>query len=217
MITRMAFRKASPGPFRLLCLGAHADDIEIGAGGMITRMLAEMQPIEVTWLVFSASRPRKKEAEASAMDFLDGAHAKHIRVRNYRDGFFPSEWDRIKEEFERVKHFDPDLVLTHYREDRHQDHRVISDLAWNTFRNHFILEYEIPKYDGDLGIPNYFVEVDEATARRKYDLIHKHFESQRVKHWFSEDTILGLMRLRGLESGRDSKYAEAFHARKVVW
>ncbi len=199
---------------KVLCLGAHSDDIEIGCGGTILKMAREISDLEVHWVVFSAGGKRTVEAQQSARDFLKGVTKKKIVVRKFRTSFFPFDGTRIKEFFETLKAFDPDLVFTHYRDDRHQDHRVLSDLAWNTFRNHFILEYEVPKFDGDLGVPNLFVPLDERMAKQKVDRVCRYFQTQGNKHWFSKDTFLGLMRLRGIECC--AKYAEAFYARKVL-
>jgi LmbE family N-acetylglucosaminyl deacetylase len=203
-------------PFRVLCLGAHSDDIELGCGGLLLRLIQERRRVDVDWVVFSAPGKRAAEARKSAALFLRGAHRAKVRLHRFRDGFFPHEGAAIKTIFERIKAGPaPDLVLTHYRDDRHQDHRVLSDLAWNTFRNHWILEYEIPKYDGDLGTPNVFVPIDEPTARRKVEHLERSFGSQRDKHWFTAETFLGLMRLRGMECRAPNGYAEAFYGRKV--
>jgi LmbE family N-acetylglucosaminyl deacetylase len=167
--------------------------------------------------VFGANGKREAEAIDSAERFLQGVEEKNVMIRNFRDGFFPFHGLEIKELFESIKReFSPDLILTHYRDDRHQDHRVISDLTWNTFRDHFILEYEIPKYDGDFGSPNLFVTLDDSLAKKKARLIVEVFESQREKHWFTEDTFLAVLRLRGMESASSGKYAEAFYARKMT-
>lgn len=199
---------------KVLCLGAHSDDIEIGCGGTILKMAREISNLEVQWVVFSAGGRRTIEAQKSAKDFLKDVAKKKIVVKKYRTSFFPFDGTQIKEFFETLKRFDPDLVFTHYRDDRHQDHRVLSDLTWNTFRNHFILEYEVPKFDGDLGVPNLFVPLDGRTAQEKVDRVCRYFQTQGNKHWFSKDTFLALMRLRGIECC--AKYAEAFYARKVV-
>jgi LmbE family N-acetylglucosaminyl deacetylase len=204
-------------PFRVLCLGAHSDDIEIGCGGLLLRLLQERPKIDVEWVVFSAAGKRATEARRSASLFLKGAHRAKVRLYRFRDGFFPYDGAAIKSTFERLKaEPSPDLVLTHYRDDRHQDHRVLSDLTWNTFRDHWILEYEVQKYDGDLGTPSVFVPLDEATSRRKVEYLERSFGSQRDKHWFSDETFLGLMRLRGMECRAPGGYAEAFHSRKLV-
>ena len=201
----------------ILCLGAHADDIEIGCGGTILRWIQEDAGLEVHWVVLSSNRDRKKEASKSASLFLAGAGKKKVLIENFRDGFFPYQGAEIKEYFEKLKKkLSPDVVLTHYRDDRHQDHRLVSDLTWNTFRRELILEYEIPKYDGDLGQPNFFVHLDEALCRRKIQNILDVFKTQIEKHWLTEDTLRGLLRLRGVESHAEEKYAEAFYCRKII-
>lgn len=202
---------------RILCLGAHSDDIEIGCGGTILRLIEQNPRLHVRWVVFSASPQRRREAQAGAAYFLAGAARAEVSVCAFRDGFFPYIGAEIKDYFEQIKaEFTPDLVFTHYRHDRHQDHRQISDLTWNTFRSHLILEYEIPKYDGDLGAPNFFVPIAEETARRKVGHLMAAFTSQHDKRWFTEDTFLGLMRLRGIEASERTHYAEAFYARKLL-
>jgi LmbE family N-acetylglucosaminyl deacetylase len=204
------------GPLRIVCLGAHSDDIEIGCGGLILSLIKSRRPIEVDWAVFSAAGKREQEAQRGAALFLKGARRARIHIKQFRDGFFPYD-SEIKQVFEALKQSTkPDLVLTHYRNDRHQDHRVLSDLAWNTWRDHFILEYEIPKYDGDLGTPNCFVQLDRATCTSKVRHLHTAFGTQRGKHWFSDDTFMALMRLRGMECRSASGFAEAFYGRKVV-
>jgi len=204
------------GVKKLLCVGAHSDDIEIGCGATVLRLIREQPDLQIYWLVFSAPGLRAREAKASAGEFLRGIRARQIRTMTYRESFFPDEWSRIKETFERVKRsFEPDLVLTHYRDDRHQDHRVLSDLAWNTFRNHLVLEYEIPKYDGDLGSPNVYVPVPQELCERKVSLLLRHFQSQRDKHWFTADTFWALLRLRGIECAPSARFAEAFYGRKL--
>ncbi len=199
---------------KLLFLGAHSDDIEIGCGGTILALAQEHPGLEIQWVVFSAEGKRRQEARRSAEQFLQGVRKSKIVVKNFRTSYFPTQAEKIKTYFESLKAFTPDIVFTHYRDDRHQDHRVLSDLAWNTFRGHLILEYEIPKYDGDLGVPNFFVPLDGALSRRKARLTCEAFPTQQGKHWFSEDTFLALMRLRGMECA--SEYAEAFYGRKIV-
>lgn len=200
---------------RVLCLGAHSDDIEIGAGGTLLRLAAMQPELSVHWVVFSAPGKRKQEAEQSAEAFLAGVKNKRIEIGDFRESYFPSEWPVIKDLFEGIrKNFEPDLIFTHFREDRHQDHRVLSDLAWNTFRNHLILEYEIPKYDGDLGQPNAYVALDPAIVERKIQYLMKYFESQKARHWFTADLFNSLLRIRGIECGQT--FAEAFHARKII-
>jgi len=202
---------------RLLCLGAHCDDIEIGCGGTILRLLSEHSNIEIYWKVFSSTAVRKKEALRGAKLFLAGAKKKKIAIHKYRDRFFPSLHAQIKGEFDKLKkEFAPDVILTHYRHDLHQDHRVINELTWNTFRNHLILEYEIPKYDGDLGTPNFFVGLNRNTCERKAEYILDAFASQRDKQWFTADTFMALPRIRGIEANCTSGFAESFHCRKLV-
>jgi LmbE family N-acetylglucosaminyl deacetylase len=201
----------------ILCLGAHSDDIEIGCGGTLLTLLRANPRLEVWWVVFTANGKREKEAKASARDFLAGAGKSKVIVKQFRNGFFPAEFTPIKEFFETLKNqVQPDLVFTHYREDRHQDHRVLSDLAWNTFRHHTILEYEIPKYDGDLGAPNFFSPISETVCDEKVQLLMKHFATQQNKHWFSEDLFRGLLRVRGIEAASAERHAEAFYARKLL-
>jgi LmbE family N-acetylglucosaminyl deacetylase len=206
------------GPVRkILCLGAHSDDIEIGVGGTILRLVALHPDLEVRWVVFSAPGPRAEEAQRSAEEFLASVGHKQIRIGSFRESYFPSEWPLIKDWFEQIKaDFDPDIVFTHYRDDRHQDHRILSDLAWNTYRNHLILEYEILKYDGDLGAPNLFIPLSEELAARKIDLLLKHFRTQATKHWFTGDTFAAMHRIRGIECASTSGRAEAFYCRKFV-
>jgi LmbE family N-acetylglucosaminyl deacetylase len=206
------------GPSRVLCLGAHSDDIEIGCGGTVLTLLERYPNLVVHWVVFSTNEQRAHEARASARAFLANAKENHVVLKEYRDGFFPFLGAQIKDEFEAIKRdCNPDLIFTHYRDDRHQDHRLISDLTWNTFRNHLILEYEIPKYDGDLGHPNLFVPLDEAVCARKARYLLENFESQRNKHWFDEQTFSAILRLRGMEANSPTRYAEAFYCRKAVF
>jgi LmbE family N-acetylglucosaminyl deacetylase len=205
------------GPLQVLCLGAHSDDIEIGCGGTILSLLAGGAELECHWVVLSSDDQREKEARASAAEFLKRAKRSEVAVRRFRNGYFPFEGAAIKDYFEELKsRLSPDLVFTHYRDDRHQDHRTVSDLTWNTFRNHVVLEYEIPKYDGDLGSPNLFVPLGETECREKIRILKTAFTSQRDKHWFDEDTFRALMRLRGMESCAPDFHAEAFYARKLV-
>jgi LmbE family N-acetylglucosaminyl deacetylase len=202
---------------RILCLGAHSDDIEIGCGGTILRLLSEYDGAEVYWVVIGSSGERDAEALASAERFLAKAKAKEIIVKNFRNSFFPYVGEEIKEFLEKLKaQISPDVTFTHYRNDLHQDHRVISDLTWNTYRNHLILEYEIIKYDGDIGNPNFFVPLDEAICQQKVALLMDCFKTQRDKDWFTPDAFLALMRLRGVESKAPTRYAEGFYCRKVV-
>jgi LmbE family N-acetylglucosaminyl deacetylase len=204
-------------PRVVLCLGAHADDIEIGCGASLLQFLARDPDREVVWVVFSASGVRRREARQSAQAFLQSAARKRIVMRNFRDSYFPYCGERIKEFFETLKQqCDPDLIFTHYRDDWHQDHRLISELTWNTWRSHCILEYEIPKYEGDWGTPNTFVPVPSEVAQRKVALLLERFPSQRGRQWFSAETFLSVMRLRGMECRVEAGYAEAFYGRKVL-
>ena len=206
--------RAAQDGFAVLAIGAHSDDIEIGCGGTILRLVESTPNLRVCWVVLSAPGERGPEARAAAEAFLGDAPAE-VRLAEFRDAFFPHE-PGVKEFFEQLKvDFVPDVVLTHARHDLHQDHRITCELAWNTFRDHLILEYEIPKYDADLGSPNVFVPLEEHVARRKADLLVEHFASQRAKYWFTADVFLSLMRLRGVESRSPTGFAEGFYARKV--
>ena len=212
------FARSGTSGLHLLCLGAHSDDIEIGCGGTILRLLGENPDCSVTWIVFSASGERRQEAEVSGKRFLESAREKEIIVREYRDGFFPYTGVEIKSYFEELKgRISPDVILTHAGGDYHQDHRLINELTWNTFRDHLILEYEIPKYDGDLGSPNFFVPLPSELVEKKVNLIIESFLSQEGKRWFSKDTFLSLMRIRGVESNSPFQFAEGFYARKLIY
>lgn len=205
-----------PAISSILCLGAHCDDIEIGCGASILNLLERFPHVHVRWVVFSSSPTREAEARRSAALFLAHAKTCEVSVHTFRDGYFPWEGLEIKEEFEALKAgMSPDLIFTHYREDRHQDHRIISDLSWNTWRDHLVLEYEIPKYDGDLGSPNLFVDVSGDQMQKKISYIVQSFPSQSDKQWFSEETFSGLMRLRGMEANSLYGYAEGFYCRKA--
>ena len=213
----LSFDLSHGGPLRLLCLGAHCDDIEIGCGGTILKLAAAGRKIKVHWVVFSSDERRKQEALKSAEAFLCDLPKKKVTIHRLRDGFFPYIGADLKEQFEQLKaEISPDLILTHYRHDLHQDHRLVSELTWNTFRNHLILEYEIPKYDGDFGSPNFFVPLDESTCRRKINTILDAFQSQRGKRWFSSELFSAVLRLRGMEANNSSGYAEGFYCRKAV-
>jgi LmbE family N-acetylglucosaminyl deacetylase len=202
---------------RILCLGAHADDIEIGLGGTLLTLCAQIPDLQVYWVVFSAPGLRADEASRSADAFLGKAARKEVRIGAFRESYFPSEWPAIKDWFEQIKtNFDPDIIFTHYRDDRHQDHRVLSDLAWNTFRNHLIFEYEILKYDGDLGHPSVFMPLSEEICSRKIELLLQHFKTQSTKHWFTSDTFQAMLRIRGIECASPTGRAEAFYCRKLV-
>lgn len=200
----------------ILCLGAHSDDIEIGAGATLLALIGRGVRVEVHWCVLSGDGEREKEARASAANFLVGAASAKVEVMAFKDAFFPQQGEAIKSWFEELKlHADPDIILTHYRDDAHQDHREVCRLTWNTFRDHCILEYEIPKWDGDIGQPNIYVPVPAPVMARKIELLRAHFESQRSKHWFDVDVFRGLARLRGMECRAPDNYAEAFFARKL--
>ena len=203
-------------PLKVLFLGAHSDDIEIGCGGTVLRLMDHYEGLSVHWIVFSANAERRNEAEKSARTFINKAVKKEIVIKDFRESYFPYLGAEIKEYFETLKHLCPDIIFTHYRYDLHQDHRLISDLTWNTFRDHLIIEYEIVKYDGDLGRPNYFVQLDDDICRRKIEYLLVNFQSQRSHHWFTEETFRAILRLRGVESNAPGKYAEAFYTRKVV-
>jgi LmbE family N-acetylglucosaminyl deacetylase len=202
---------------RLLCLGAHSDDIEIGCAGTLIRLVERYPTLEITWIVLGAGGERATEAHESAKALLRQVKVKQIVIGGFRDGFFPYIGAEIKDYFEQLKQqVSPDLIFTHYRHDLHQDHRLVNELTWNTFRDHLILEYEVPKYDGDLGAPNFFVRLDETICKRKVEHILGCFGTQQSRSWFAEDTFLGIMRLRGVESNSPTRYAEAFYARKLV-
>jgi LmbE family N-acetylglucosaminyl deacetylase len=203
--------------FRILCLGAHSDDIEIGCGGTLLRLLETYTNVTCHWVVFTAEGPRAREARTGARRFLRGAARSSVTIHTFRNGFFPSLTAEIKTSFEELKAIvSPDLIFSHYRGDLHQDHRTVAELTWNTFRDHTILEYEVPKYDGDIGAPNAFFRLDGRTARRKVRLLMQTFGTQRGKDWFTEDTFLALLRLRGMECRAPERYAEAFYCRKAV-
>jgi LmbE family N-acetylglucosaminyl deacetylase len=205
-----------PALKRVLCLGAHSDDVEIGCGGTILKLISQTPGLEFLWFVASADEERRREAHSSARDFLKDAAGAEIQVANFRESYFPEQWGGLKREIEKLRsRFAPDLIFTHYREDRHQDHRTISELTWTTFRNHLILEYEVPKYDGDLGQPNLYVPFDAALCARKTDALLKHFTSQTSKHWFRRNTFEAIARIRGIECA--AEYAEAYHCRKIVF
>ena len=210
---------ARPGDrLSLLCLGAHSDDIEIGTGATLLSMMDHGIHLEVHWCVLSGGvGEREREAKASAADFLSKAASTQIEVMPFKDGFFPEQGDAIKSWFEMLKaRTNPDLIFTHYRDDAHQDHRQVCRLTWNTFRDHCVLEYEIPKWDGDLGQPNLYMPVSAEALRRKIDWLNAHFGSQRSKQWFDSELFLGLARLRGVECRAPERYAEAFFARKLT-
>lgn len=201
----------------ILCLGAHADDIEIGCGGTILWLLAENPGLEVHWVVLSAPGERKTEAQSSAAEILAAAGAKHVRVADFRESYFPYVGAAVKDYVAALgRALTPDVVLTHWSGDLHQDHRLVSELTWNTFRGPLVLEYEVPKWDGDMGRPNLFVPLERSICARKVDHLMGAFPSQADKAWFAAETFWGLLRLRGMEAQSPSGYAEAFHCRKLV-
>lgn len=214
---KLKFAKEKDRPLEILCLGAHSDDIEIGCGGTILKLLEEEHNSNIHWIVFSSNEERADEARNSAELFLSNTKNKNIIIKNYRDAFFPYIGGEIKSYFEELKQsVDPDLIFTHYRMDLHQDHRLISELTWNTFRHHLILEYEVIKYDGDLGSPNFFVQLNKKICDMKINYIFQCFETQGKRSWFTEDAFRSIMRIRGIESNAPDKYAEAFYCRKMV-
>ncbi|MCP3663356.1 MAG: PIG-L family deacetylase [Gammaproteobacteria bacterium] len=202
---------------QLLCIGAHPDDIELGAGGTIIRLVEQNPGLDIRWVVFTgADTEREKEARNSAALFTAGAEITNIEVHGFRDAYLPWEGNKVKRVFEALKNdCSPDLILTHHSDDRHQDHRVVSELTWNTWRDHAILEYEILKWDGDLGRPNIFVPLSESIGERKVEQIVGTYATQQSRSWFNRENFLALMRLRGVESNVD--FAESFYARKLVW
>lgn len=201
---------------RVLAVGCHADDVEIGCGGTLLALQRAHPGIEVTWVVLGAEGERADEARASAEAFLQGAGGAEVVVHGFRDAYMPYHGESVKEAFEELKRVEPDLVLTHTRDDLHQDHRLACELTWNTFRDHLILEYEVPKWDGDLGRPNVYVALESDVVERKLELVLRHFPTQAEKHWYDDETFRGLMRLRGLECASPSRYAEAFYGPKMV-
>jgi LmbE family N-acetylglucosaminyl deacetylase len=216
-VLKLSIPHAKGRPTVVLCLGAHCDDIEIGCGGTLLRLLAEIPSVEVWWVVFSGANERKQEAREAAELFLRGSIKSEVVLHAFKDGFLPFLGSEIKEAFEELKaQVSPDVVFTHYGRDAHQDHRLISELTWNTFRNHLVLEYEVPKYDGDLGTPSVFVDLPRSQCEQKIENIRTCYASQREKHWFSSDTFWALLRLRGIEARAESGFAEAFYCRKLV-
>jgi LmbE family N-acetylglucosaminyl deacetylase len=213
---KLTFGEA-PSSYSILAIGCHADDIEIGCGGTILHLIDLLPSVDVFWVVLSARGERAEEVRRSAEAFLEKAASRRVVVREFRDGFFPYDGGEIKDLFEALKEeISPDVIFTHYRQDLHQDHRVASELTWNTFRNHLILEYEVPKYDGAFGSPNVFFHLSEAISNQKVENLLRFFRSQRERRWFTEDLFLSALRLRGMESNSPSRYAEAFYGRKVV-
>jgi LmbE family N-acetylglucosaminyl deacetylase len=209
--------RGAEGALQILCLGCHSDDIEIGCGGTILRLAVEHPDCVFHWVVFSAIDGRAAEAQHAAVQFVDPSRLKGPILKTFPDGFMPFVGADIKRFFEELKRsISPDLIFTHNRKDAHQDHRVISDLTWNTFRDHLILEYEIPKYDGDMGQPSVFVPLESEVCEKKVHLIMNAFRTQHGKRWFQPETFLAVMRLRGMECNAPSGYAEGFYGRKLI-
>ncbi len=214
---KLRISKESKTPLHVLCIGAHSDDLEIGCGGTILAWLADHPAVTITWVVMTALTERNKEAHRSAKALLRKARRTEIVVGDFKDGYLNAQYAEVKDFFEKLKlRVNPDVVLTHWLEDRHQDHRLVSELTWNTWRNQMILEYEIPKYEGDLKPTNFYVEIPASVARRKVAHLKRHFASQRSKDWFNSATFEAIMHLRGLECRSASGLAEAFHARKLL-
>jgi LmbE family N-acetylglucosaminyl deacetylase len=202
---------------RVLCFGCHADDIEIGCGGSVLRLLDEHPGLDVWWVVLSGDPDRAAEAQRSAAAWLGRAGQRQVICGDFRDRYFPAQWAQIKDFIHNIaSRVEPDLVFTHRRDDAHQDHRLVGELTWNAFRKHLIWEYEIPKYEGDLGQPNVFLTLDDAICRRKIEILRDAFPSQQDKPWFTADTFWSLLRMRGLECNSPSRFAEGFYARKTV-
>lgn len=211
------FDHGTERPLEILCLGSHSDDIEIGCGGTILRLAREYPGCIFHWVVFNAIGPREREARHAASLFTEKATLNGPMLKTFPDGFMPFVGADLKAVFEELKKsVSPDLIFTHYGKDAHQDHRQVSELTWNTFRDHLILEYEIPKYDGDMGRPNFFVPLEVVHYEKKVEFLLEAFASQRSKRWFQKETFLALMRLRGMECNASSGYAEAFHCRKLI-
>ena len=201
----------------ILFLGAHCDDIEIGCGGTLLRLRESVPDAEIRWLILSSNEMRRREAMESADRFLGERTRDSIRIEAFRDGYLPYSGGQVKDVFEDVKReVSPDLIFTHYRHDLHQDHRLVNELTWNTWRNHMILEYEIPKYDGDLGQPNAFVAISPEQVERKIKIVLEVFSTQTSRNWFDADTLSAILRLRGVEFNSPERYAEAFYAPKVL-
>jgi len=215
MIARLGLRPAGAAPLRILAMGAHADDIEIGCGGTVLELCARWPQTRLVWVTLSSEADRAAETRAAAAHLLAGTHDPVVRVETFRGSYLPHEGAALKDFFETLKTYAPDVIFTHYRNDLHQDHRMVNELTWNTFRNHLIFEYEIPKFDGDLGVPNVFVPLTRAQLQRKTDILLECFPSQRSRSWFTRETFEALARLRGIECNAPEGYAEAFYGRKL--
>src|SRR5436305_7763901 len=211
------FTLAGREALSVLVIGCHSDDIEIGCGATVLQIVRRNSNVEVVWAVLSAEGERRTEAEASARAFTEGAARLDLRLESFRDGYFPYHGAQVKDWFEELKStVEPGVVFTHHGHDLHQDHRLVAELTWNTFRRHLILEYEVPKYDGDLGSPNVFVPLDEEVVAKKMELLRRQFASQSSRHWFDEEVFRALLRLRGMEAAPPTRYAEAFYGRKLA-
>lgn len=206
--------KLDSGVKNILCIGAHCDDIEIGCGGTLLRLASEHPAIKMVWVIFAGDQGRESESRAAAAALLPPGREPDIHFCDFRGSYFPSQYADIKDAFEGLKRFTPDLVFTHHRDDRHQDHAILAELTWNTFRAHQVFEYEIAKYEGDLGHPNCFFPLTEPVLEKKIAVLMEHFPSQRSRSWFTPDTFRALARIRGVECNAPDKFAEAFHVRK---
>lgn len=212
----LSFKLPADRPPRFLFLGAHCDDIEIGCGGTVLEMLQRYPEAEFHWVVFSAGEKREAEAREAAHKFLGDEKQSNVIVKDFRGAYFPDEWAGIKDYIETLKPIQPDVVFVHTRDELHQDHRVLGELVWNSFRDHLVLEYEIPKFDGGLGSPSVFVPVSHQHMQQKVNVLMQVFKTQHDKQWFTPETFTGLMRLRGIECNSAHGYAEAFYCRKAV-
>lgn len=216
MIAGLRITPPTDRALRVVALGAHADDIEIGAGGLIQRLVADTPSLSIRWLVASATPERRREAEKASSRLVGSVSDCTLDIGDLRDGFLPFLGPAPKEWLIRHAGFEPDIVICPRGEDLHQDHRLVGQLAWQVFRSSLIFEYEIPKYEGDLGRPNVYVVLDRATAERKVATILEAFPSQRSRRWFEPETFWALLRLRGIEAASPTGFAEAFHASKIV-
>lgn len=213
-MTPYAFKFGSPRP-TILLLGAHCDDIEIGCGATVARLVARHPQARFVWVTLSADGEREAETRHAATRLLQGAGASELRIERFRGSYFPHCGPELKDCIESLKGVAPDLILTHCRHDLHQDHRIVNELTWNTFRNHAIWEYEIPKFDGDLAVPNVYVPLSRAEMQAKCDMLMACFPSQQTRAWFTPETFSALARLRGIECQAPEGYAEAFFGRKM--
>jgi len=200
----------------ILLLGAHSDDIEIGCGGTVLQWVRQYPQARFVWVTLSAEAEREPETRAAAERLLAGARHAEVRTAKFRGSYFPHEGAALKDYFESLKTVMPDVVLTHCRHDLHQDHRVTHELTWNTFRDQVVLEYEIPKFDGDLGVPNVYVPLSRTDLQHKCDILMECFASQRTRAWFTRDTFEALARIRGIECNAPDGVAEAFYGRKLL-